>query len=287
MDRLFLIFSYYKSWLVIIFVPFIALLPDIAYNMIKTFYFPSPADIINYNEVSIKDGSFYIKDIKREEKIIISDDNNYRESEVVDINSANKNINEGNEANKEAADSKCQENNNKDKENELNCVQYENYKPDNVSSNKEIDLNEIKIEDKNSYIDNASNNNSSCKQYINSNNKSIENKSDSIKNINKRKGNNINKDNSANTFNKGINNIQNNNSICKDKESINSNNLENKHEVNPSKRHHQSESINSETIPINYSKEKSEINKNINSSIEEDSLEVYNKIHNNNADNIS
>ena len=46
--------SYFKTWIILVFMPIISLLPDIAYRLIMNNYFPDPSDILNYQKKKCK-----------------------------------------------------------------------------------------------------------------------------------------------------------------------------------------------------------------------------------------
>jgi len=54
LEKIFIALTYFRTWVMLIFFPIIILTPDFAFNYILSIFFPSPMDIIIYNEQEFK-----------------------------------------------------------------------------------------------------------------------------------------------------------------------------------------------------------------------------------------
>ena len=92
-QKIFVAMQYFRSWVVFAIFPLVVILPDIAYNYIRSIYFPNPSDVINYNQEMYK--AKKKREINAETKIVIDPfgDNKNEESGKIkqEINYQNKN----------------------------------------------------------------------------------------------------------------------------------------------------------------------------------------------------
>lgn len=63
-QKIFTSLSYFRVWIIYAIFPFVILVPDIAINFIQSIYFPSPTDIIIYNEIKFKEAVSSLKSLK-------------------------------------------------------------------------------------------------------------------------------------------------------------------------------------------------------------------------------
>lgn len=60
-DKIFIALTYFRTWIVLFLFPVIIILPDIAISSISRIFFPSPSDIIYFNEKAFKDNIRQVK----------------------------------------------------------------------------------------------------------------------------------------------------------------------------------------------------------------------------------
>lgn len=60
-SRIFLALTYFRTWVVLFLFPIVVLSPDIALNFIRKLYFPTPVDVLCYNEADFKESQKNIK----------------------------------------------------------------------------------------------------------------------------------------------------------------------------------------------------------------------------------
>ena len=54
LEKIFIALTYFRTWVLLFLFPFVVLIPDFAFNYCLSIYFPSPMDIVIYNEQVFK-----------------------------------------------------------------------------------------------------------------------------------------------------------------------------------------------------------------------------------------
>lgn len=148
---MFLSLTYFRVWVIYALFPLVVLLPDLVVNYISCIFFPSPMDVIIYNEVNI------LKAVKEKETNILTevidpfkDNKNFiqKNDQVNDkITSKNFNLNEKKEEdNTEIAKIGGVTNNNKKSDESLQILKDQGNDNDNKSQTS--DIKHVKIDAK-------------------------------------------------------------------------------------------------------------------------------------------
>lgn len=117
-SRIFLALTYFRTWVVLFLFPIVVLSPDIALNFIKKLYFPTPVDILCYNESDFKESQKQIQiqqmrevvDPFNDENINIKALSSLREAKDKDLGKDNYTVNFKNQELKTVSPSNYKEN---------------------------------------------------------------------------------------------------------------------------------------------------------------------------------
>ena len=80
LEKIFISLTYFKTYIIYTLFPLVILLPDLAYNFIRSIYFPTPIDIIIYNQEKYREEVTTPEDVSSSIKMLKDPFIDYKES---------------------------------------------------------------------------------------------------------------------------------------------------------------------------------------------------------------